>query len=175
MCEHVSALVAAVYYAHHDATHLAAHVDAVEDQEALRAMLPAHGLVGFVPNGAVLVRESGASDRPMTSPPAVRFESPESLQVTLELPNRGAITGMGIQKQAVYVCLGGGFHGKSTFLAALARGPYNHVPDDGRAFVSLVPSAVSVRSEDGRPVRSVDISPFIANLPDGSDTRCVMC
>lgn len=134
-------------------------------------MLSAHGLVGFLPNGAVLARASGASDRPMPSPPCVAFESPKELQVSLTLPNRGKIEGLGITKKSLYVCLGGGFHGKSTFLSALAYGTYNHIPGDGREFVSVSPSAASIRSEDGRPVSQVDISPFISNLPDGSDTR----
>lgn len=174
VCEHVPALVESVYYPNQNAKHLEDHICAVEDQDALRGMLEKHGLVGFIPNGALLARKSGASDLPMASPPGVPFASPASLQVTLTLPNRGAIQGMGIQKKAVYVCLGGGFHGKSTFLLALSYGTYNHIPGDGREFVSVIDSTTSIRSEDGRPVTRVDISPFITNLPDGSDTRFVL-
>ncbi|WFC99081.1 hypothetical protein MYAM1_001818 [Malassezia yamatoensis] len=171
LCQHIPSLVESVYHCNLDPDQLVSHVLTIEDQDALRSMLPKHGLVGFVCEGAVLARKSGASDGPMLSPPAVPFQSPESLKVQLNLPNRGKISGMGIRKQCVYVCLGGGFHGKSTFLAALSSGSYNHIAGDGREFVSVVDSAVSVRSEDGRAVHSVDISPFINNLPDKSDTR----
>ena len=66
--------------------------------------------------------------------------------------------------------VGGGFHGKSTLLQALQVGVYDHVPGDGREFVCVDPTAVKVRAEDGRAVSSVNISPFIANLPFGKDT-----
>lgn len=77
---------------------------------------------------------------------------------------------MGLRRGQVYACLGGGFHGKSTFLAALALGAYNHVPGDGREFVCTTEHVASIRSEDGRSIQHVDISPFISNLPDKSDT-----
>ncbi|KAJ3523879.1 hypothetical protein NM688_g8652 [Phlebia brevispora] len=66
---------------------------------------------------------------------------------------------------------GGGFHGKSTLLDALAVGCYNHIPGDGREFVVTSPKIVSVQGEDGRSVTNVDISPFINNLPGGVSTR----
>ena len=34
------------------------------------------------------------------------------------------------------------------------------------------PKSVKVRAEDGRAVSSVDISPFINNLPFGKQTTC---
>lgn len=46
------------------------------------------------------------------------------------------------------------------------------IPDDGRELIATDPSAVKIRAEDGRRVAEVDISPFIANLPYGKDTRC---
>jgi len=172
LCQYVPTLVShALRYGSHDAKALHTHIHCVEDQEALRQQLKSRGLVAFVPDGAVLPRASGDSDKPLRSPPAVRFQSPDSLAVTLELPNRGKIRGMGIGQGRIVVCIGGGFHGKSTLLSALALGAYNHVAGDGREFISCVPGTASVRSEDGRPVGSVDISPFITNLPNGSDTR----
>ncbi|GJE89560.1 hypothetical protein PsYK624_056630 [Phanerochaete sordida] len=63
---------------------------------------------------------------------------------------------------------GGGFHGKSTLLDALAHGCYNHVPGNGREFVVTSEKIVSLQSEDGRSIRNVDISPFIGQLP-GTD------
>ncbi|WFD22715.1 hypothetical protein MEQU1_001390 [Malassezia equina] len=169
VCENIPHMVQqALLYTSHDATRLAQHVHAVEDQASLRHQLPDHELVAFVPNGALLPRASGASDQPLRD--CVPFVSPPGLQVTLHLPHRGPITGMGLRRGQVCACLGGGFHGKSTFLAALSLGCYNHVPGDGREFVCTTEQVASIRSEDGRSIQHVDISPFITNLPDQSDT-----
>lgn len=100
---------------------------------------------------------------------AVPFVSPESLRVTLDLPNRGSISGMGIPL-GVTLIVGGGFHGKSTLLQALERGVYNHIAGDGREYVITDASAVKLRSEDSRSISNVDISLFIHDLPGKSDT-----
>lgn len=100
---------------------------------------------------------------------AVPFVSPESLCVTLDLPNRGSISGMGIPL-GVTLIVGGGFHGKSTLLQALERGVYNHIAGDGREYVITDASAVKLRSEDSRSISNVDISLFIHDLPGKSDT-----
>lgn len=139
-----------------------------EDQEAVRRLLPELGLTAFVANGAILPRESGVSDRPMRK--AVSFISPASMEVELTLPNAGRIKGMGIPK-GVTLIVGGGYHGKSTLLAALEAGVYNHIAGDGREFVITENSAVKLRAEDGRSVKNVDISLFIQNLPDRRDTK----
>ncbi len=144
------------------------HVETVEDANHLRGFLPSLGLVAFVADGAVLPRESGASDRPLGEG-AVRFESPAPFRVGVELPNRGAVTGMGIP-EGVTLIVGGGFHGKSTLLSALSWGVYDHVPGDGRELVVARPDAVKVRAEDGRSVAGVDISAMIGELPGGRST-----
>lgn len=114
-----------------DEAHLMAHIKSVEDQEVLRDNLESMGLIAFVGNGSVLPRASGVSALPMTGPGVVRFKTPPSLevcdknicmlfrfvlltfcQVTIETPNQGAVTGMGIPK-GITVLSGGGFHGKS--------------------------------------------------------------
>jgi predicted ABC-class ATPase len=87
----------------------------------------------------------------------------------LMTPNRGAVTGMGIP-EGVTLIVGGGYHGKSTLLRALALGIYNHIPGDGRECVVTNPAAVKIRAEDGRRIEKVDISPFITNLPFGRPT-----
>jgi len=81
-----------------------------------------------------------------------------------------SITGMGIPA-GVTVIVGGGFHGKSTLLAALAKAVWPHVPGDGRERVVTDRTAMLLRAEEGRAVRAVDISPFIRNLPGGTYTR----
>lgn len=138
-----------------------------EDQTEIRRQLKLQGLVAFVADGAVLPRESGASDRPMKD--AVKFQGPASMEVTMELPNRGTVKGMGIRK-GITLIVGGGYHGKSTLLKALEAGVYNHIAGDGRELVITDETAVKSRAEDGRSIRNVDISMFIGDLPNGKDT-----
>src|SRR5919202_4256839 len=145
------------------------HVETVEDAHHLRRQLPELGLVAFVANGAVLPRESGASDKPLREG-AVSFESPEELRVAVKLPNRGEVSGMGIPGGVTLVA-GGGFHGKSTLLSALSWGVYNHVPADGRELVVTRADALKIRAEDGRSVAGVDISAMIGALPGGRSTK----
>ena len=102
---------------------------------------------------------------------SVEFESPESLRVSMELPHKGTITGMGIPK-GITLIVGGGYHGKSTLLTALELGVYNHIAGDGREYVITDESALKMRSEDGRFIKDVDISMFINDLPNKKDTRC---
>ena len=145
------------------------HVETVEDAEHLRDLLPSLGLVAFVADGSVLPRESGASDRPLREG-AVPFEGPEELRVSVELPNRGEVSGMGVP-EGITLVAGGGFHGKSTLLSALSWGVYDHVPGDGREYVVARPDAVKIRAEDGRSVAGVDISAMIGELPGGRPTQ----
>ena len=145
------------------------HVESVEDADHLRGLLPGLGLVAFVADGAVLPRESGASDRPLREG-AVPFGSPEEHRVEVELPNKGVVSGMGVA-EGVTLVVGGGFHGKSTLLSALSWGVYDHVPGDGRELVVAKGDAVKVRAEDGRSVSGVDISAMIGDLPGGRTTK----
>ncbi|KAH9884670.1 hypothetical protein C8Q73DRAFT_719279 [Cubamyces lactineus] len=156
-------------YSSHDPGRMEAFVDSVEDQQDLRRQIALAGLVAFVPNGAILPRASGAADTPMESPNVVAFRSPPNLERTFVLPHRGPVSGMAIPKGITMVA-GGGFHGKSTLLDALARGCYDHVPGDGREFLVTSARCVSVQGEDGRAVTNVDISPFIDNLPGNVPT-----
>ncbi len=138
-----------------------------EDQHFLRQELDRLGLAAFVADGSVLPRESGVSDRPMRD--AVPFQSPASMAVTLNLPHRGALRGMGVAR-GITLIAGGGYHGKSTLLKALERGVYNHIAGDGREYVVTDHTAVKIRAEDGRKVTGTDISLFINHLPSGRDT-----
>lgn len=156
-----------LYYSSLDASKLKKIAELAEDQEAVRNQLAEKGLVAFVANGSVLPRESGVSARPMKG--AVPFQSPESMEIELVLPNRGSIRGMGV-RQGVTLIVGGGYHGKSTLLKALELGVYNHIAGDGREFVITDATAAKLRAEDGRSVRKVDISLFIRNLPNGRQT-----
>ena len=142
-------------------------VHLAEDQQYIRDQLKEQGLTAFVANGAILPRKSGVSQLPMKE--AVVFTSPESLEVTMTLPHKGVIKGMGIRK-GITLIVGGGYHGKSTLLKALELGVYNHVAGDGREYVITDESAMKLRAEDGRSIQKVDISMFIRNLPNGRDT-----
>jgi predicted ABC-class ATPase len=156
------------FYSNLNSQKVEEHVKTVEDAGFIRDKLDEMGLVTFVADGSILPRESGVSDKPLKH--AVEFRSPESLTVTIETPNHGPITGMGIPK-GVTLIIGGGYHGKSTLLHAVERGVYNHLPQDGREFVVTCSSAVKIRAEDGRRVEKVDISSFIHNPPASLNTR----
>ena len=140
----------------------------VLDQEYIRKVLKEKELVAFVANDSILPRENGISDKPMKN--AVKFKSPEKFEITLNLPSGKKVSGMGISK-GITLIVGGGYHGKSTLLAALERGIYNHVAQDGREFIISETDAVKIRAEDGRNVEKVNISGFINNLPGNKDTR----
>lgn len=158
----------ALYYENLDATRIKEAIDLAEDQRAIRQQLKEKGLVAFVANGSILPRESGISSRPMKG--AKAFVSPKSLQVTMELPHKGMIEGMGV-KEGITLIVGGGYHGKSTLLNALELGVYDHIAGDGREYVIADDTALKLRAEDGRFIKNVDISMFINDLPNGRDTH----
>jgi predicted ABC-class ATPase len=160
----------ALIYTNLDQQSLEVHVECGEDATALREQLQENNLVAFVAAGAILPRRSGVSDLPRHEN-VIPFAPPPSLTIALNRPNAGPIKGMGIPA-GVSLIVGGGYHGKSTLLSALAQGVYNHVPGDGRECVVTADAAVLIRSEDGRFVAKTDLSPFIRGLPDGTDTRC---
>ncbi|MDE2972089.1 MAG: ABC-ATPase domain-containing protein [Acidobacteriota bacterium] len=147
-------------------------VNAIENQHYLRSQLEDRSLAAFVPDRAILPRADGASERPLTDG-VVPFESPASLRVGLSVPHPGdgarEIHGMGVP-EGVTLIVGGGFHGKSTLLQALARSVVPHIPGDGRELVVTRADAVTIRAEEGRAVSSVDVSPFIRELPGGRPT-----
>ncbi|MGP4061833.1 ABC-ATPase domain-containing protein [Halobacillus sp. H74] len=139
-----------------------------DQHQAIHDEMKKNGWISFVADGSVLPRESGISQRPMKE--AVAFKSPEENRVSFSIPHREEpISGMALNKGIVLI-VGGGYHGKSTLLNAMERGVYPHIKGDGREYVLTDPEAVKVRAEDGRRVTTVDISPFIKNLPHGTDT-----
>lgn len=159
---------ASFYYDRLDQKKIKEAADLCEDQQYIRDQLCGMGLSAFIADGSILPRSSGVSDLPMKQ--AIPFVSPDSLAVTMELPHRGEITGMGIRR-GVTLLVGGGYHGKSTVLKALEMGVYNHIAGDGRELVITDQTAVKLRAEDSRSVRAVDISLFINGLPSGKDTK----
>ena len=148
---------------------LLAHIASYEDHRALQEQLETNGWVTFVADDSLLARRSGVSEAPLTGDGVVAFRSPDSLRVSVSLPHAGDVSGMAIPRGLTLI-VGGGYHGKSTLLEAIARGVYAHVPGDGRELVATDPSATKVRAADGRAVTGVDISAFISHLPGGIDT-----
>jgi predicted ABC-class ATPase len=153
-----------LYFKNTDQKALEDHVNICEDQDYIRAQLKEKSLVAFIADGSLLPRLSGIDDCPMPPDRAKTFTSPANLRFEMGTLHHGVISGTGIQ-EGVTLITGGGFHGKSTLLRAIERGVYNHITGDGRELVITREDAVKIRSEDGRYVEQVDISPFINNLP----------
>lgn len=160
----------AMIYENLDRQAIQNHIETNEDADAAREVLRENGLITFIADQSILPRKSGIDPQPMPKDEVIPFESPDSMRWELDLPNCGTITGMGIP-EGISLIVGGGFHGKSTMLNAIEEGIYNHIPGDGRELVVTDPSAVKIRSEDGRRIEKVDISPFINNLPLGKSTE----
>ena len=155
-----------------------AFVNQVENYFSIQSQLASKRFVAFVPDGAILPRDSGVSDRPLMGSQVTKCQAPDSQSVNFQVPHAveglsgksTTIRGLGIP-QGVTVIVGGGYHGKSTLLQALQRGVYPHIPMDGRELVVTVPDAVKIRAEDGRRIAQVDISGFIQHLPKGGTTK----
>lgn len=161
-----------------------------DNQETIRRELKKGDYICFVADDSILPRESGISEKPHKN--AVPFQSPEAFRIDIELPfledteqlpfisgidgeiegDYGrVISGMGIKK-GITLIVGGGYHGKSTLLKAIERGVYPHIQGDGREYVVTDASAVKLRAEEGRFICRENISPFINNLPNKTDTSC---
>ena len=138
------------------------HCQVAEDHAALQKILVERGWVAFLADGANLARRSGVSQLPLEG--GLPLTAPETLAQTVQLPHAGVVRGTAIPA-GVTVIAGGGYHGKSTLLNAIARGIYPHIPGDGRELVATVPEAMAVRAADGRAVTGVDLRPFISHLP----------
>ena len=147
------------------------HIDTCEDADAMRDQLEALGLVAFVANGSLLPRLSGVDDSPLrSSPHLIYFQSPPTMEVELKRPNKGPLRGMGFPS-GIIIIVGGGYHGKSTLLKALERGIYNHIPGDGREWIVAREDSIKIRSEEGRSIAHVNLSPFINRLPFGQKSE----
>jgi len=136
-------------------------LETAEKQFSIRAFLENSPYTAFVANGSILPR---GKDGVIPMDRALPFMSTPEDEIEI-----AGIRGMGIRR-GVTVITGGGYSGKSTLLDAIAAGIYDHCAGDGRELVITDASAVSISAEDGRAVRSVNISPFINKLPSGDTT-----
>jgi predicted ABC-class ATPase len=148
------------------------HCDTYEDYLALCQALPEYGLVAFVADGSVPGRDTGPGDRPLRGGRAVPTRAPEDLAVTVTLPHRGSVRGLGIRRGITLVA-GSLYSGKSTLLAAIASGVYAHIPGDGRELIAAVPDAVTVRADPGRRLERLDVSAFVHALPHDPDVTAL--
>lgn len=153
------------YWQNIDQSALRDHLKAIQNQEAYRSQLEDKNLVAWIQEGSVLARDEGFSSAKLTQN-AVPFETPQSLMVELEDASGTLVKGMGVPKGLTLIA-GGGYHGKSTFLHAIEQGIYNHIPGDGREGVVCRGDALKVKSEEGRSIRGLNLSPFIGELPNG--------
>ncbi len=171
--EELPAVVSAgLIWANLDADAGRRHSETYEDYLALRAALDGLGLAAFIADGSVLAREPGTGDRPVRGGRVLPSLAPDDLAVTVSLPHRGPVRGLGVRR-GVTVIAGGAFSGKSALLAAIAAGVSPHVPGDGRELVAAVPDAVTIRAEAGRRIERVDVSAFIHALPHRPDVRAL--
>ena len=128
-------------------------------QKELREWLKTSDYCAFLANGSILPRDS-KTNGPLAG--AVPFEAPKEDTVTA-----CGLEGLGIRK-GVTVITGGGYSGKSTVLDTISAGIYDHALGDGRELCVTDQTAMTISAEDGRCVKDLDISPFIAWLPCGS-------
>ena len=158
-----------LFYQSWEKAKIQACYELAENQQRIREVLEERKLVAFCANGSILPRKSGVSSQPLKD--AIEFQSPESMEISIDLPFGNSIRGMGIP-EGVTLIIGGGYHGKSTLLQALEQGVYNHVKGDGREYVITRADALKLRAEDGRAVSHLDLSLFIHDLPNGKATHC---
>ena len=158
-----------LFYQSWEKAKIQACYELAENQQRIREVLEERKLVAFCANGSILPRKSGVSSQPLKD--AIEFQSPESMEISIDLPFGNSIRGMGIP-EGVTLIIGGGYHGKSTLLQALEQRVYNHVKGDGREYVITRADALKLRAEDGRAVSHLDLSLFIHDLPNGKDTHC---
>jgi len=161
-------ITAAMYWNNLNKEACKTHVEYFINRNFLLSQLAEKELAAFIPNGAILPRESGVSEAPMQN--AIPFVSPPELLVELSLPNGEQVAGMGIPK-GITVIAGGGFHGKSTLLHALEEAVYPHIPGDGREYIVIDESATPIKTEEGRVVNGTDISSLVRELPLKGNTE----
>ncbi|MBP5203794.1 MAG: hypothetical protein J6Z16_04120, partial [Candidatus Methanomethylophilaceae archaeon] len=137
------------------------HVFTAENADFIRDNLEARGFVAFVAEGSVLPRREDDM-APMIG--AEPFSCDQAASTEFEVPNGDPIRGWGIPKGFIAL-VGPSRHGKSVLADAVFAGVYDHIPGDGREYVVTVPDAVYVMAEEGRPIRSADMSAFILPAP----------
>lgn len=130
-------------------------VSLMEEADQIRQLLPTQGLVGIVADGTRLDS--------LTEDEDVVFQADPSIQVHLDIPEYGAVTGLAIPT-GITLILGSDKQGRRELIQAIADGIYNHVAGDGRDRCVTVPDAVYISTAPGRAVQRVDLTPFLRGL-----------
>ncbi|WP_052380447.1 P-loop domain-containing protein [Paenibacillus camerounensis] len=139
-------------------------------QLEIRRLLQKKNLVCFIANNSLLPRGKGEQPLGDVTP----FISPSEDEIEITLADGFVIKGMGIT-EGVTVITGGGYSGKSTLLDSILSGIYNHVPGDGREYCITEERSCKIIAEDGRSVSSLDITPFIRNIPHSNTKAFSSC
>ncbi len=137
----------ALIHCYLDGDDLDAFVNLMEDTDQARRQLIRRGLVALIGEGA----------RPDPAAPPLRL--PETGLTELDVPNSGALRGLGVPT-GITLVIGDPHSGRQALISAIAQGAYNHIPGDGRERIVAIPDVVRVDADPGRPVRHVDLSPF---------------
>ena len=139
-------------YAEMESTGLVKWIESCEDADTARAQLNSQGLVAFIAEGSIIAEPLQKRDGVTNK----GIHVPDEHAVTLELPNRGEVRGIGIP-QGITVITGGRREGKTACIRALELGIYNHAPGTGRELVVTSRDAVGIASQPGRAVTEVDV------------------
>ncbi len=150
------------------------HIHCYLNDLALRKKLKEINAIAFIADESVLPRIRGDRQEPMEE--GVKpFQSPENLSTKLtlayEYAGKKEIKGM-LLPCGIHIITGGGYHGKSTLLQALAQGVYCNIPGDGRELVITNSNCMQIKAEEGRAISGVDLRPLIQNIPGKEDTSC---
>lgn len=161
LCKNLTYL-AETYMSEFDEDDFMSAINLYHNQEYIRSYLKQNGYITFIKNNSILPRKGRTDIKSLKG--TIPFHSPESMEISIILPDNTTITGLTIKK-GISVIIGDAYHGKSTLLDAIYSGIYNHCADDGREYVITDSSALNIRAEDGRSIKSVDVSFFLSNLP----------
>jgi len=134
--------------------------DHLRKREGIRQAMEARGFASFLPQGSATHRQKDG----VPPPGAVRLRVPAELLAKLDLPDGTSIEGLAIPR-GVTVVVGSAFHGKTTFLEALAVAASNLGPRDGLGLACSATGTESVSVEEDRAVAPCDLSPFFRRLP----------
>ncbi len=126
-------------------------------QVLIRQWLKRNPYIAFIASDSILPRMKD-SDLPLYD--GIPFQAPLGEELTLF-----GIRGFAIPR-GITIITGGGYSGKSTILNAISHGIYPHVIGDGRELCITDDTATTIAAEDGRCIKSLNISPFFEWLPN---------
>lgn len=148
-----------LFYKNINADSMVSFLETNEDVDFIRKKLEETNLVAFIGEKSDLGIHGNSLD---TNKSVVSFESDDELCVNFDLPNKGVTSGIGIPKGITLVA-GNNSKFKSSLINAIEQGMNNLIPGNGKEFIVSLEDTVGVRSEEGRVVNGVDITPFFVD------------